>query len=462
MRSLGAVLRRRSLRFRITATFVLAAALLAGALSVTTLFTVRRFLEDQRVRSSTRQTLFAVLFAREFLASRPDVEQLVSKLQIRPSFDAMVTSQQQWFATGLDLTPDAVPAGLRSLVERERVGYQFASRGGDRLLVYGTPLPPRGVDLFLFFPMGDIDQTVSLLARVLAGSGFVVVGVAATFARQVSTRLLYPLSAVSSAAQRMAEGLLETRVETVSADELGQLAASFNRMAEALHDIIQRERHFVAAVSHELRTPLAALHAAGEVVTRFRDRLPPQGREALDLIGEDLIALRQLVEELMEVSELDSGRALVRIEDVQLRTFIETLLERRHREAVVEGKDAMVATDKARLERIVGNLVDNAFTHGEGRDVRVRIDEENEYHNVIVSDRGPGVDAEDLPQLFDRFYKPDVSRTRERGGVGLGLAIARENARVIGGTLEVASSPGEGVSFTLRLPRNPPSSRDQV
>jgi two-component system sensor histidine kinase MtrB len=233
-------------------------------------------------------------------------------------------------------------------------------------------------------------------------------------------------------------------------------------MAEALHEIIQRERLFVAAVSHELRTPLAALNAAGAVVTRFRDRLPPEGREALDLIGEDLISLRQLVEELMEISELDSGRAVVRIEDVRLRTFVETLLQRRQRESVVDGADPLVSTDKARLERIVGNLVDNAFTHGEAREVRIRLAEDNGDCLVIVSDRGPGIEPGDQALLFDRFYKTDMSRTRERGGVGLGLAIARENARIIGGTVEVSSRPGEGASFTVRLPRSGPAAGDEA
>lgn len=453
MTSAGAVLRRRSLRFRITATFVLATALMAGALSVATLVTVRRFLEDQRVRSSTRQTLFAVLFAREFLASRPEAAELVSKLQIRQNFDAMVTQRDAWFSTSLELTPELVPPGLRSLVERERLGYQVTSLGANRRLVYGTPLPPRGLDLFLFFPMEDIDQTVSLLARVLAVSGVVVVVIAVVSARRVGTRILHPLSSVSNAALRMAEGLLETRVETASADELGQLAASFNRMAEALHDTIQRDRRFVAALSHELRTPLAALNTAGEVLARFREQLPPEGREALDLVTEDVAALRELVEELMELSELDSGRPALRSEDVQLRTFVETILKRRHRQAVIEGDDSIVSTDKARLERIVGNLVDNAFSHGEGRDVRIRIDETDGECRVFVSDRGPGIDPADQPRLFDRFYKADRSRSRERGGVGLGLAIASENAKILDGSLEVSSRVGWGTTFTLRLRR---------
>ena len=451
-------MRRRSLRFRVTASFTVAAVLLAGVLSVATLLTVGRFLEDQRIRSSTRQTLFALLFARELLSSRPDPKELVSRLQIRQRFDAMVTSGDEWFATDLEHTPQVVPKGLRALVDGERFGYEITRRGGQRVLIFGTPLPPQRTDLFLFFPLEDIDRTMSLLGRALAVIGIFVVGLMALVARRVSARILHPLAAVGDAAQRMAEGLLETRVETASTDELGQLAASFNRMGEALRDMIQHERRFVAGASHELRTPLSALNTAAEIVASYRDRLPPDGREALDLMGEDIAALRQLVDDLLEVSELDSGRATVRPEQVRLRTFVETLLLRRRREAQVDGPDVPILTDKPRLERIVGNLVDNAYSHGEGRDVRISIADLGADCFVTVSDAGPGVPPENMSLLFRRFYKSDRSRTRERGGVGLGLAIAQENARLLGGSLQAASQAGDGASFTLRLPRSTPES----
>lgn len=452
MRPTLAFLRRRSLRLRITIAFVAGAALLASVLSVATLFAVRRVVEDQRIRSSTRQTLFAVLFAREFLATQPDPEELVSRLQIRRRFDAMVTVADEWFATGLELTPDTVPNDLRALVAREGVGYTIRKHDGGRVLIYGIPLPPRQTDLFLFFALEDIDRTLSVLGRALVAIGLLVVGLMAFFARRLSAGILHPLAAVGGAAQRMAEGLLETRVETNSADELGQLATSFNQMGEALRDMIQHERNFVAAVSHELRTPLAALNAAVEVLAAYKDRLPEDGREAFELVREDLVALRKLVEELMEVSELDSGRATVRFEPVRIRSFLEVLLRRRHRDIPVAGADLTITTDMARLERIVGNLVDNAFDHGEGRDVSIDVAEQNGICGVTVIDHGPGIAAEEIPMLFRRFYKPDRSRTRERGGVGLGLAIAYENAKLLGATVEVSSTPGGETSFTVRLP----------
>ena len=117
-----------------------------------------------------------------------------------------------------------------------------------------------------------------------------------------------------------------------------------------------------------------------------------------------------------------------------------------------EGPDVVTFTDKARLERILGNLLDNAVEHGLGRDLRLFVQALDGECAVAVSDSGPGIPQEDLPHLFERFYKADRSRSRERGGIGLGLAIAMQNARLLGGTIEAISAVGEGSTFILRLP----------
>ena len=452
------------MRWRITLAFVGSGFLLAVILSVATFFTVRSFLENQRVKASTRQTIFGVLFAREFLQQdRGNTEDVVSLLQTRGGFDALIIHGSEYLATSLSLTPDAVPPGLRGLVSRERMGYQFTTVRRTHELAFGAPLPPQDTDLYFFYSLADIDKTMSVLLRALVVAGFAVVLISAALAQRVGARILRPLHEVSGAAQRVAEGLLETRVQATSADEVGVLAASFNQMAGAFQEMLERERRFVANVSHELRTPLSTLRTASELLESHRDEFPPSSREAVDLIADDVANLRRLVEELMEVSEVDAGKAIIRWEEVDLRALASAVVRKLRRETQVEGPPVVTVSDKARLERIVANLVHNAFEHGGGADVRVIVGVQNGVCSVAVSDGGPGIPEEALPHLFDRFYKADRSRTRERGGIGLGLAIAIENARLLGGTIEAASKSGGPTTFTVVLPRRstPPSEERQ-
>lgn len=448
-----ALLRRQSLGVRITLTYVAVAAGVAIVLSVGTFAAVRTILDNQRVTSATRQTILGLLFAREFVGGEPErLQRVVSLLQAREGLEAMVTEGSTWFSSAIPLTPDVVPPELRELVAQERLSYQYGEVEGARTLVFGAPLPPAGVDLYLFYSLRDIDETLSLLARTLFIVSVAGVVVASLLALRVGRRILLPLAAVSSAAQRVAEGLLETRVEAPSEDELGVLAASFNEMASALQEMIGRERRFVANVSHELRTPLATLEATSGLIAGHRDELSPAGREAVDLIVEDVSGLRRLVEELLEVSELDAGRAHVAWEEVELRALSEAMVRRRRRDVPIEGDAVVTFADKARLDRVLGNLLDNAYAHGGGEGVRLEVGRDDGWCHVRVRDRGPGIAPEDLPRVFDRFFKTDASRSREQGGVGLGLALALENARLMGGTIEVESGPEGGATFTLRLP----------
>jgi len=454
MRSPLAFFRSRSIQLRITLAFVASGFLLAVILSVATFFTVRSFLENQRVKSSTRQTIFGVLFAREFIKQdKSNTEGVVSLLQTRGGFDAMIVQGSQYLATSLSLTPDAVPASLHDLVSRERIGYQFTKLGRTRELAFGAPLPPANTNLYLFYSLADIDKTMSVLLRALIVAGFAVVLISAALAQRVGGRILRPLHEVSAAAQRVAEGLLETRVQAVSTDEVGVLAASFNQMAQAFQEMLERERRFVANVSHELRTPLSTLRTASELLEAHRAEFPPSSREAVDLIADDVANLQRLVEELMEVSEVDAGKAIIRWEEVELRALAKAVVRKLRRETPVDGPLVVTMSDKARLERIVANLVHNAFEHGGGTDVRVTVGEENGTCQVVVSDGGPGIPPDALSHLFDRFFKADRSRTREHGGIGLGLAIAFENARLLGGTIEAESRRGGPTTFTVVLPR---------
>jgi two-component system sensor histidine kinase MtrB len=454
VRSPRALLRGISLRTRIVLTFVVTAGVLAAVVSASTYAAVRSTLLHQRVNSGTRQTVFALVFAREFLQDDAgQAQRVVSLLRTREGFDAMITTPDSFFATTLSITPEAIPTGLPAAVGKEQVAYSFASTSATgAAVVFGAPLPPEGFDLYLFYSLADVERTLSLLARVLAIVSGVVVLVVILVARRLSSRVLHPLAAVDSAARRVAEGLLGTRVQTEGDDEVSSLAASFNQMASALQTRIQRERRFVAAVSHELRTPLTTLQASTEVLEGHRSELSETGREALGLVTEDVEGLTRLVEELLELSELESGTSVVEREPVDLRALASALVRRRRYDAAVEGPRVVVRSDKSRLERIVGNLLDNAYAHGEGREVRIYTARSDGTGSIAVSDAGPGVPPGSLPHIYDRFYKADLARSRERGGIGLGLAIALQNARLLGGGIEVSTTPGGGATFTVSVP----------
>ena len=331
-------IRRGSLRLRITAAFVLTGVVLSGVLSAATFVSVRRFLEDQRVRVATDELIVVLQLARDhFEAEGAEPDGLVGQLQLRGTYETLITAPADFFPSTISLTPRSIPTGLRTLVEDERIGYQFTHNQDGGRLVIGGPLPPDQTDAFLFFDLRELDETMSILLRVLFVSGVVVVAIAALAAQGVARRILRPVAEVSSAAQRVAEGLLETRVPSATRDEVGLLAASFNEMAAAFQDMLERERRFVANVSHELRTPLATLHSAGEMLVRHADELAPSTREAVHLVAEDVANLRRLVEELMEVSEVDAGRATLRWEEVDVTAVARAVVAKGRRDADITG-----------------------------------------------------------------------------------------------------------------------------
>ena len=229
-------------------------------------------------------------------------------------------------------------------------------------------------------------------------------------------------------------------------------------MAEALEAKIvalsraqARERRFTADVAHELRTPVTALVAAASLVARAPRELPAEARRPAELLVADVVRLRRLVDELMEISRLDAGQEDVAVRPVEVGALRHAIVGSRgwSDRVDVTGRRRTVVTDPRRLERILANLVANAVEHG-GRDVRVAIAGAEGPCIVQVTDRGPGIPAAHLPHLFDRFYKADPARGG--AGSGLGLAIARENARLLGADIAVRSEPGVGTEFRITLP----------
>jgi two-component system sensor histidine kinase MtrB len=327
----------------------------------------------------------------------------------------------------------------------------------------GGRLPGADVTFYFLHDARPIEAALSQLALGLGGGAVILSLVALVAARLVARGVLAPVEVAARAAERMEHGDLSVRVPVTSRDEFGRLARRFNRMAATLEETIGRleasqaqNRRFVSDVAHELRTPLTALVAEASILREHLAELPPGARRTGELLVDDVARLRTLVDELMELSRFDASAEEARHEPVHLDRLIRAIVAARLPSATLDvpSQPLVVATDPRRLERIVGNLLDNAREHAAGAGVEVTLTVESGDVVIAVADRGPGVPADRLDRIFDRFYKADPSR--HGGSSGLGLAIAAEHAALLGGELRAANRDGGGLWIWLRLPVTEP------
>jgi two-component system sensor histidine kinase MtrB len=357
---------------------------------------------------------------------------------------------------------DKIPATVRSFVDQGQIAYSWQDVVGRPSLVIGGRSGGTGPEIWFIHDATAVTQALDQLRIALIVGTLVLAAIAVVAARVVARGVLAPVDEASRAAQRIERGDLSARVPVTSNDEFGVWADRFNRMADSLEDTIVRlesaqtqNRRFVADVAHELRTPVAALVAEASLLGDHLDALPPEARRTGELVVHDIGRLRGLVEDLMELSRFDAASEEVRLRPIDVVRLVRDVAAARLRDAVLEAPDGpvVVETDPRRLERIVGNLLDNAREHAPGALVVVRLRETADDVRIAVLDRGPGVPPDRLERIFERFYMADPSR---RGGSGLGLSIAAEHAALLGGSLHASNREDGGLEIELRLPVTEP------
>ena len=454
-------IRPGSLRRRLSIAFLLVAGLSAAALAVASYAIVREARLSDSVDRSLEQSRFNLILANETLSREPSVQeinQLLAAYERRGGFETVGMTGDRRFSSTVSLGMQEVPPPLRALVATGKLGYERVDVAGTRYLVVGGQVKNADTVLFYFYTEDRLWDELAQLRNVLLAALGVVALFGALIGAVLARRILAPVGRASQAAHSLAEGLLETRLPVESGDEFGVWAASFNEMADALEAKIRalsesqaRERRFTSDVSHELRTPLTALVAEASLLAEQLEKMPPDARRPAELLVDDVARLRDLVEDLMEISRLDAGEARVRDERVDLGSLVRAAVRSRGWDdrVSVNGDEVVLQSDHRRLERIASNLIGNALEHG-GRDVTARVGRDGIGAFLEVSDRGAGIPPDRLPHVFDRFYKADMARAGP--GSGLGLAIALENARLLGGDIEVWSEVGTGTRFTLRVP----------
>jgi len=452
-----------SFRRRLTLAFVLVAGLAAGALAVGAAIAV----------ANTRQGTFAERARREAsrsLALWPDDDPpsaLLERLEIIEEPGApgvVIIGRGGTTASSLDaLTPDDVPPRLRRDLRAAEGGAaeQNVRVAGTPYLVVARAVPEHEADAFIFFSREELLQSLRELRITLLIGWAVVTAAAALFGTVVARRTLRPVREAADAAQAVTEGLLATRLPVGGHDEFAHWHAAFNTMVAALEDKLvaleaarDREQRFTADVAHELRTPLGSVVTASSLLAEAAPRLPADVRRPIEILVESADRLHRLVEELLELREIDAGQGLVNVDRIDLCDAVRSavLAHGWERKVRVDAAGPVVLdVDRWRLDRILVNLVSNAVHHG-APPVIVTVGCTDGAVTVQVCDAGPGIPPSDLPHLFERYYKTSASRTPGSGGSGLGLSIAMENARLLGGRLEVRSELGRGAEFTLVLP----------
>ncbi|WP_394837283.1 HAMP domain-containing histidine kinase [Pendulispora rubella] len=327
-------------------------------------------------------------------------------------------------------------------------------------------------------PLSDINETLATTRHQLLAAA-IVAAVAALGLGVLASRVAAgPLRAMTAAAERIAGGDFDVEVKSSAPDEFGVLARSLSSLAAQLKahigeltaertqvaQLLTVGREFMADASHELRTPVMAIQGYSETLIEGGAD-SSTARQFLETIHRHACRLGRLVEDMLRLSSLEvrpSADAIFERVDVGgvASAVVDTLQARAEAQGValrvdVEGRVEM-SGDPSALEQVLENLVDNAIKYGRtGGTVAIRGHEDRDEVLVEVEDDGPGIDTHHLPRLFDRFYRVDPERSREKGGAGLGLAIAKQFVESMRGRIRVESELGKGAKFIMRFPRVP-------
>ncbi len=292
-----------------------------------------------------------------------------------------------------------------------------------------------------------------LLAGVIAAGAALVLG--GLFLRNI----LAPLRQLERASQRLAQGDLSQRVPVTGRDEIGHLAESFNRMVERLERSEKLRRQMIADIAHELRTPLTVIQGNLQAIL---DGVYKPTPNVIASIHEESLLLARLVGDLRDLSLAEAGelrleKQLTDIRDVirQTVTVIEPRLASKRIVLTITlpNEAVIVEIDPQRIQQVLLNILSNAERYTpEGGQITLSAVKLNAEVRVSVTDSGPGIAPEDLPYVFERFWRGDRSRSRATGGTGLGLAIAKQFVEAHGGRIWAESTPGKGSTFTFSLP----------
>ena len=401
--------------------------------------------------------------------SSPEVNQAITTaLQDDTLMAQVLSAQGEDIAHSDNLAqPLTIPDWLVSQTIAKTGGVSEArtiSIDGEPMRVYGTAVRLGRTNgyraIFVASPLDHINATMERWRVILAAAVVGTSGAAAVVGWFLAAKAMRPVDQMTQAARAIGRTTDFSRrlPEPAQQDELGRLARTFNDMLDQLAEAYGTQKRFLADASHELRTPLTVIRTSVESLRRGMDADPVERDETLRAIARESERMGRLVADLLTLARADAGQTLERrrleLDSLVLEVYSqEQALADGVRLQLGEWDQIAVEGDPDRLKQVMLNLVDNALRYTpRGGTVTLDLLRRGDEAVFRVQDTGPGIAAEHLPRIFDRFYRVDQPRTRGIGGTGLGLAIAREVAEAHGGRIEVESHLGEGTTFSLVLP----------
>jgi heavy metal sensor kinase len=354
------------------------------------------------------------------------------------------------------------PSFLADLAHYASRSYTISTAEGARLRVHSEPFILAGNPIGAVLSaqtLSALEDSLGIMRRALAIGSLSLLVVAAIGGAVLARAALRPIKDITETTRRITSTHdLDQRIPVaVPADELGRLSTTINDMLARLEELFQTQQRLVADVSHELRTPLTAIQGNLDLLLRGAADDPTRRSESLRAIANETARMRRLVNDLLLLAQADAGLQLqlepVEVDTLLLDVYRQAQLMASGVEVRLGAEDqAAVLGDADRLRQVLLNLVDNALKYSPpGGLIRLTLRRSGDWVQVGVQDYGVGISGEDLPHIFDRFYRADRSRNRS-GGSGLGLAIAKWVAEAHGGRIEVESQLGVGSTFTLWLP----------
>ncbi len=338
---------------------------------------------------------------------------------------------------------------------------------GKEMRILGFPRdddPRSSSALFVATPLGSLNSDLFQIKVLLILVVLSTTVLSALIGWFLAAKAMRPVDEITTAAHRIGVAAdVSGRVPVPGQrDEIGRLALTFNEMLDRLQQAFTTQRHFLADASHELRSPLTAIRANVETLRRGAETDPAEQDETLRIVEREVDRMGRLVDDLLSLARADAGQAPERSRFALDSLFLEVYHQQRPlagrvRLTLGEFEPVEIDGDQDRLKQLLLNLIDNALRYTPaGGAVTLDLVHGAQEAIIRVRDTGPGIPAEHLPHIFERFYRIDSARARQTGGTGLGLAISREIVEAHGGRIEVESTIGAGSTFTVVLPAPKP------